>query len=100
MESHVLACNPKVTHTQNTSQQRDSCLPLLSSIAQMLSNTLRKPLTLAQLHDVRTDSMADDVDINYDVMKAWTCEQAAAYLRAAAPTRHGRRLQTSIDDMC
>ena len=48
----------------------------------MLSNTLRKPLTLAQLRDVRTDSMAEDVDINYDVMKAWTCEQAAAYFES------------------
>ena len=83
MESHMFwhAIRKSRTHRGHHNSATAACLSL-SSIAQMLSNTLRKPLTLAQLHDVRTDSMADDVDINYDVMKAWTCEQAAAYFES------------------
>lgn len=36
-------------------------------------------LTLAELQDIRDDCLADDIDIDYDLMKSWDRARAARF---------------------
>ena len=59
--------------------------------------SLRGPLTLAELQDLRADAFADDIEIDFDRMKFWTEEQAIRFFSSGgAAVPHDQPTETDV----